>query len=85
MHDSTSAIIFDLVKKNARMQISSDAFQVGMSLVEDLGLDSIELMKLVVEVEATFNITFNPSDLSSNVLNSIESLSIFVNNKIEKE
>jgi acyl carrier protein len=36
--------------------------KAGMSLSEDLGFDSIEVLKLVVEIEKKFNITF-PNDL----------------------
>ena len=53
-------------------------------LFEDGVLDSLALLKLVLHLETTYAITFDPEDLSASAFAHVPALSTMVLNRIER-
>lgn len=77
--------IIDLVVKSSRRNHDASAITPSMRLVEELGFDSIELIKLVVSLEERYNIQFNPADLGTNILDSVDNVTKYISKRLEDE
>lgn len=58
--EKVRAVILKLKKDN----ITEADLKIESSLVEDLGLDSLDLMELLVHAEEMFSIKINPDDVA---------------------
>ena len=58
--EKVRAVILKLKKDN----IKEADLKIESSLVEDLGMDSLDLMELIVHAEEMFSIKINPDDVA---------------------
>ncbi len=58
--EKVRAVILKLKKKN----IAEADLKIESRLVDDLGLDSLDLMELLVHAEEMFSIKINPDDVT---------------------
>lgn len=58
--EKVRAVILKLKKKN----IAEADLKIESRLVDDLGLDSLDLMELLVHAEEMFSIKINPDDIT---------------------
>lgn len=70
-------LIADILE--SQEEISEDA-----RLVEDLGIDSVLILQLIVNIEMQFNITFDDEDLLVDKFSSISSLADYITELMEK-
>lgn len=61
---------------------SLDAFDETMALQNDLGLDSLGLVTLLVEIEETFNFELKPEDMDPFKYETVETVIKFVSKYI---
>lgn len=50
----------------------------SLSLVGDMGIDSLRMVELIVALEERFNITFKESDLDPDTLNTVGDLYMII-------
>ena len=73
--------IFEVVKEilinSLEVKVSSESISMNMSL-QDLGLNSISMIKMIVQLEERFGFEFEDEFLSFEKLNSIKSVVEYV-------
>ena len=63
-----------MIVKASRINISENDINEKINLVDDLQLDSIDVMKLIIDIENQFSILFNEEDLLLDNLSSYGNL-----------
>ena len=61
--------------------ISADAI-VGVNMVEELGMTSIDALEVLIHVESEFNIMIDDSDLSQELVTSLDNLATYIDRKM---
>ena len=81
----TDATIQDRIKKlicdGLVVGVSFDDLNGNSSLINDLQLDSIQMIELITKLEGEFSIELEDEDFDFEVFSTIDSLASFVNEK----
>ena len=81
----TDATIQDRIKKlicdGLVVGVSFDDLNGNSSLINDLQLDSIQMIELITKLEGEFSIELEDEDFDFEVFSTIDSLANFVNEK----
>ena len=65
--------------ESLRLPISVDEIENGMSLFgEGLGLDSIDVLELVLELERSFGVSITDEQTGATVLRSVDTIADFI-------
>lgn len=68
MHDR----YIDIIAEVAKFDVTKDGINEDMSLVEDLGFDSLAFINMVVAIENDYGITFNDEYINMNKLRTVK-------------
>ncbi|MCL1972436.1 MAG: acyl carrier protein [Endomicrobia bacterium] len=63
-----------IIVKNSRLKTSVANISDNSDLINDFGYDSVSLIELIVNIEQTFNITFNYDMLSIDIISNFKNL-----------
>jgi acyl carrier protein len=67
------------IVESLRLPISADEIENGMSLFsEGLGLDSIDVLELVLEMERRFGVSITDDETGQRVLRSVNTIADFI-------
>jgi len=55
---------------------------VGVNMIEELGMTSVDALEVLIHVESEFNIMIDDSDLSQELVTSLDNLADYVNRKM---
>ena len=72
--------VINILSNNERFK--SSEVNYDLNLIKDLGFDSLDIMKFIVELEDEFNIMFEPEDLEYENIINIKNLCDLINSKI---
>lgn len=61
--------------------ISADTI-VGVNMVEELGMTSVDALEVLIHVENEFNIMIDDSDLSQELVTSLDKLASYIDRKM---
>ena len=65
--------------RSLRLPIAPESIEDGVSLFgEGLGLDSIDVLELVLEVERTFGVSITDEETGNKVLRSVDSIADYI-------
>ena len=79
MTDALHAEIKQALVRSLRLPMEPDAIGDSMPLFgEGLGLDSIDVLELVLELERSFGVTIADQDTGFRVLRSVETIAAFI-------
>jgi acyl carrier protein len=74
-----NAEIKQAIVRSLRLPMSPDAIDDNMPLFgEGLGLDSIDVLELVLEIERTFGVAITDEQTGARVLRSVSSIAEFI-------
>jgi acyl carrier protein len=67
------------IVRSLRLPIAPDAIEDGVSLFgEGLGLDSIDVLELVLEIERTFGVSISDEQTGNRVLRSVDTIAAHI-------
>ena len=67
------------IVRSLRLPIAPDAIEDGVSLFgEGLGLDSIDVLELVLEIERTFGVAISDEQTGNRVLRSVDTIAAHI-------
>ena len=67
------------IVRGLRLPIAPDAIEDGVSLFgEGLGLDSIDVLELVLEIERTFGVAISDEQTGNRVLRSVDTIAAHI-------
>jgi len=73
------AEIKQAIVRSLRLPIAPDSIEDGVSLFgEGLGLDSIDVLELVLEIERTFGVSITDEETGNKVLRSVDSIADYI-------
>ena len=72
--------VINILSNNERFK--SSEVNYDSNLIKDLGFDSLDIMKFIVELEDEFNIMFEPEELEYENIINIKNLCDLINSKI---
>ena len=77
----------DIMKRVINILSNNEIFKsievnYDLNLIKDLGFDSLDIMKFIVELEDEFNIMFEPEELEYENIINIKNLCDLINSKI---
>ncbi|EPB8194037.1 acyl carrier protein [Clostridium perfringens] len=72
--------VINILSNNERFK--SSEVNYDLNLIKDLGFDSLDIMKFIVELEDEFNIMFEPEELEYENIININNLCDLINSKI---
>lgn len=79
MDESLKPQIKELIVKSLRLTIAPSQIADDVPLFrEGLGLDSIDALELVLEIERRFGVTIGDEHLGKRVLRSVDSIAAFI-------
>jgi len=79
MDETLKPEIKELIVKSLRLTIAPSQIADDIPLFRDgLGLDSIDALELVLEIERRFGVTIGDEDLGKRVLRSVDSIAEFI-------
>ncbi|MDB4989809.1 MAG: hypothetical protein JWN04_4987 [Myxococcaceae bacterium] len=65
----------EILRTRLQIKLPASGLSAGSDLLSEIGLDSMQLIKLLVEIEEYFRVELDTSSLSSDVLRSVAELS----------
>ena len=81
MGDDLKGRIKDAIVRSLRLTMPPEDIEDGITLFgEGLGLDSIDALELVLELERTFHVQITDEEMGSRVLRSVNTIAEFVAN-----
>jgi len=82
MSDAPAALKDEIkraIVRSLRLPIAPESIEDGVSLFgEGLGLDSIDVLELVLELERTFGVAITDEETGNRVLRSVDSISAYI-------
>jgi len=73
------AEIKQAIVRSLRLPIAPESIENGVSLFgEGLGLDSIDVLELVLEIERTFGVSITDEQTGNKVLRSVDSIADYI-------
>ena len=67
------------IVRSLRLPIAPESIEDGVSLFGDgLGLDSIDVLELVLEIERTFGVSITDEETGNKVLRSVDSIAGYI-------
>jgi serine O-acetyltransferase len=83
---SVLARVLAAIKRSVEVPASVDGINKDTVLLgEGIGLDSLELLRIINEIEAEFDLTIDESELSGSELRTVGSLAAFIEERISYE
>ena len=80
MSDALHGEIKQALVRSLRLPMQPEEIGDSMQLFgEGLGLDSIDVLELVLEIERTFGVTIADQDTGMRVLRSVDTIAAFIN------
>jgi acyl carrier protein len=79
---STQQRIINLICEQIVVGVSADEVNNESSLIDDLQLDSIQMIELITKLEGEFDIELDDEDMDFQFFSTINSLSGFVESKL---
>lgn len=76
MKEKVREIILSILERNNSEEITSDT---------PLDIDSIEFVRIVVELEEEFEIEFQEFDLNLNSFQKLSDYTLYINNRLEEK
>ena len=77
--DNLKGQIKDAIVRSLRLTMPPEDIEDGITLFgEGLGLDSIDALELVLELERTFHVQITDEEMGSRVLRSVNTIAEFV-------
>ena len=73
--------LIDLIEKYSKIKIESVLLSDDVSLEKDLGIDSIMLLQLVVDIEDEFSISISDDELDIEIIGTYGGLLDLINQK----
>lgn len=73
--------LIDLIGKYSKIKIENEFLSDDVSLDNDLGIDSIMLLQLVVDIEDEFSISISDDELDTEVIGTFGGLLSLINEK----
>ena len=80
---TTEQRIKTLLTREAMVEGDPNAIDDGAALIEDLALDSIQIVELIGAIEDEFDIVMDDDELTLEVFESVRSLAQFVKQKTD--
>ncbi len=79
MEDTLTYQIKEAIVRSLRLTMSPSEIENGITLFgEGLGLDSIDALELVLELERTFGVQITDEEMGSRVLRSVNTIAEFI-------
>lgn len=78
MSDALHTEIKQALVRSLRLPMQPDEIGDSMPLGEGLGLDSIDVLELVLELERSFGVTVADQDTGTRVLRSVDTIAAFI-------
>ena len=82
MADSSAVLKADIkraIVRSLRLSMAPEEIEDGISLFgEGLGLDSIDVLELVLEIERSFGVAITDEETGARVLRSVDSIADFI-------
>ena len=78
-------LLVTLLKKYTKVDLENEKWDNNINLEHDLGIDSIMLLKLVVDIEEMFNITVADEELDADVIGTIGGMLELIKLKVSGE
>ena len=79
MIDGLKPQIKEAIVRSLRLTMSAGEIEDGIPLFgEGLGLDSIDALELVLELERTFGVVISDEELGNRVLKSVDSIAEYI-------
>lgn len=75
--------IKDILKDEIMVQVSKKEITDNASLVKDIGLDSIQILELIIALENEFNIRIDDEDLNYEIFSCVKSLTDYIAKKVK--
>lgn len=73
--------LVELIRKYSKVKIENEFLSNDVSLDNDLGIDSIMLLQLVVDIEDEFSISISDDELDAEVIGTFGGLLSLINEK----
>lgn len=74
--------IIDILRKIKEDKTSELVIEKETNILDEVGLDSLEMINFILELEETFDIDIDFDDFDYDYLNSVETLSNYIANAI---
>ncbi|MFC1460886.1 acyl carrier protein [Verrucomicrobiota bacterium] len=74
-----------VLTRDAMVQMKPDEIESTASLINDIGLDSIQVLEFVVGLEEEFGISLEDEELSVELFENVNSIAQFIERKIAGE
>lgn len=76
--------IKDILLKEVEIQVSRKNISLESTLINDLGMDSIQILEFIVGLENKFNVKINDEDISKALFKNVGSILLYVVKQIKK-
>jgi len=76
--------IKEMIVERCFLDMAPDAIQDDASLMEDVGLDSVQILEVVVGLEETFGVTFEDADFDVENFSSVAAIAGYVQDRMDR-
>ena len=76
--------VIEILEKNSKLK-HIDSSRLKEITVHDLGVNSLNFIKIIVELEDAFDIEFDDDQINYDLLNNIYDLVVLINEKIPSD
>lgn len=83
--DKVEAKVKTILVNKTKFSISKEDINETTNLFVDLGIDSIEMLELIVELENEFGIEFDDDEIDAEVLGDVSKLVELIRGKVNVE
>ena len=73
--------LIDLIGKYSKVEVNNEFLSDNLSLDNDLGIDSIMLLQLIVDIEDEFSISISDDELDTEIIGTFGGLLDLINKK----
>lgn len=81
MSDELEKQIKEMIVERCFLTISPDEIEDGASLMESVGLDSVQILEVVVGLEEIFGVTFEDADFDIENFSDVAAIARYVREK----
>jgi len=78
-------LLITFLKKYAKVDLENEKWDNDINLEHDLGIDSIMLLQLVVDIEEAFNITVADDELDADIIGTFGGILELIKSKVSGE
>ena len=83
MNENVDIKVRELIVKNSPIIIACEEIKEDTDLINDLGFDSVQIMRFIAEIENEFGIEIEDEYLSLEILGKFGSLKEVIENRIQ--